>query len=239
MKTRAIVLKSFHYGEDSLIIDMFTEDSGRMSFISRMGKSKKAKVKKQLFSPLSLLEIECDVRQKAQLHRLKDARIAAPFTSIPFDPYKLSISLFLAEFLQYALRGEQKDESLFVYIFNSMRWLDACTRSFANFHIVFLMHLSRFLGFYPNLSGKRYGDYFDLRGACFCSLRPSHPYYLLPKDASVMELLMRLNYQTMHLFAMNRAERNHCIEVIIAYYKLHLPDFPDMKSLDVLGQLFS
>ena len=98
-KTQAIVLHSLKYGETRLIVDMFTRSQGRQSFIVSIPKSVKGKIKKQLFQPLTLLEIEYDLRPKLQLQKLSDVRLASPFSSIPFDPNKLSISLFIAEFL--------------------------------------------------------------------------------------------------------------------------------------------
>ena len=177
-KTQAIVLHSLKYGETRLIVDMFTRSQGRQSFIVSIPKSVKGKIKKQLFQPLTLLEIEYDLRPKLQLQKLSDVRLASPFSSIPFDPNKLSISLFIAEFLYYALRSEQRNEPLFDYIVNSIQWLDAQTNRFANFHLVFLMRLSRFLGFYPNLDHYQAGDYFDLRESVFDA-------YGLPYDAPV------------------------------------------------------
>ena len=124
-KTQAIVLHSLKYGETRLIVDMFTRSQGRQSFIVSIPKSVKGKIKKQLFQPLTLLEIESDLRPKLQLQKLSDVRLASPFSSIPFDPNKLSISLFIAEFLYYALRSEQHNEPLFDYIVNSIQWLDS------------------------------------------------------------------------------------------------------------------
>ena len=51
--------------------------------------------------------------------------------------------------------------------------------------------------------------------------------------------LFRLEYKTMHLYTMSRMERNRCVEVILEYYKLHLPGFPEMKSFAVLQELFA
>ena len=50
--------------------------------------------------------------------------------------------------------------------------------------------------------------------------------------------LLRMNYDTIHLFAMSRGERNRCLAIINDYYRLHLPDFPILKILDVLRELF-
>ena len=237
-KTQAIVLHSIKYGETRLIVDMFTRSHGRLSFIVNIPKSAKAKVKKQLFQPLTLLEIEADIRQKVQLLKLKDMRLAVPFLSIPFHPHKLAISLFMAEFLYYALRSEQRNELLYDYLENSFLWLDGQDGHFANFHLVFLMRLSRFLGFYPNLDDYVAGDYFDLRESVFLSLPPVHHDFLYPEEAGKVQLMMRMDYPTMHLFRLSHQERNRLLEVSLTYYRLHLPDFPEMKSVSVLQELY-
>ena len=237
-KTQAIVLHSLKYGETRLIVDMFTRSQGRQSFIVSIPKSVKGKIKKQLFQPLTLLEIESDLRPKLQLQKLSDVRLASPFSSIPFDPNKLSISLFIAEFLYYALRSEQHNEPMFDYIVNSIQWLDAQTDRFANFHLVFLMRLSRFLGFYPNLDHYQTGDYFDLRESVFLSTPPVHRDFLHPQEAEKIQLMMRMDFPTMHLFRMSHQERNRLLEVSLIYYRLHLPDFPELKSVSILQELY-
>lgn len=142
-------------------------------------------------------------------------------------------------FLYRAVREEAENRPLFAYLQHSIIWLDECRDSFANFHLVFLMRLSRFLGLYPNLEDYENGDYFDLLNACFTPLRPQlHSFYILPAEASRLTMLMRMNYETMHLFAMNRAERTRCLTIMNEYYRLHLPDFPVLKSLEVLKELF-
>ena len=238
-KTQAIVLHSLKYGETRLIVDMFTRSHGRLSFIVSLPKSPKSKVKTLYFQPLTMLEIEADIRPKVQLQKLKDVRLATPFATIPFEPNKLSISLFVAEFLYYALRGEQQNTLLFVYVANSIEWLDGQKNNFANFHLVFLMRMSRFLGFYPNLDDYAAGNYFDLRESVFCVSPPVHHDFLFPHEASKMQLMMRMDYPTMHLYQMSHQERNRLLEVAMTYYRLHLPDFPEMKSVGVLQELYS
>lgn len=239
IKTEALVLRSFKYGESKMVVDTFTFEGGRLSFIVPMPKSNKGKMKKQLFQPLSLLAITADVRQKMSLHKMCDAAIAVPYVTIPFDPYKLSISFFLAEFLCHALKGEQRNEPLFLYIKDGLRWLDGCRGyGFANFHLVFLMRLSRFLGFYPNLDDYDEGDFFDLRTGCFTGSMPLHSDVLAPSEASKLGLMMRMDYQTMHLFRMSRAERNRLLAVAVRYYSIHIPGFPELKSLSVLRDMF-
>lgn len=236
-KTEAIVLHSFKYGEARMIVDVFTRLDGRVSFIVPLPKTQKGRMKKQLFQPLTLLETEYDLRPSVQLQKLHDVRLLTPSVSIPFDASKLSIALFLAEFLYHALRSEQRNEPLFDYVRSSVEWLDGCSDHFANFHLVFLMRMSRFLGFYPNLSDYEPGDYFDLRTGVFCQHPPVHSDFLQSDEAGKIRLMMRMRYENMHLFVMSRQERNRCIEVMMNYYRIHLPDFPELKSLAVLREV--
>lgn len=232
------MLHSFKYGESKIIVDLLTEWCGRTSCIATLSKSNKGKLKKQYFQPLTLLEVVTVTKPHVQLAQLKEARVNIPFVSIPFHPYKLSIALFTAEFLRLATKNEQTDPLIFNYAINSIEWLDRCTGSVANFHLVFMMRLSRFLGFYPNMENHRQGDWFDLRAGCFCGQPPLHSDVVPPTEADNIQLLLRMNFSTMHLFRMDRKERNRMAETILHYYRLHLPDFSEMKSFAVLKELF-
>ena len=205
-KTKGIVLHTLKYNDTSIIVDMYTELSGRTSFLVPVPRSRKAAVKSVLFQPLSFIEFEADYRPNATLYRVKEAKSFYPFTSIPYDPYKSSMALFLAEFLYRAIREEAENRPLFAYLQHSVIWLDECREGFAN---------------------------------CFTSTRPQlHSSYINPEEAGRLRQLMRMNYETMHLFGMSRAERTRCLTIMNDYYRLHLPDFPALKSLDVLKELF-
>jgi DNA repair protein RecO (recombination protein O) len=60
----------------------------------------------------------------------------------------------------------------------------------------------------------------------------------MPQEASRIHLLMRMDYATMHLFRLSRADRNRILEILIQYYRLHIPQFPELRSLPVLQELF-
>lgn len=238
-KTVGIVLHSLKYNDTSNIVDIYTRHAGRASFLVKVPRSRRAAVQSVLFRPLSLVEFEADYRSASGIFPVKEAGSWYPFRTLPYDPYKSAIALFLAEFLYRALREEAENVPLFAYLEHSVRWLDACDKGFSNFHLVFLMRLSRFLGLYPNTEGYGEGYFFDMLNACFVPVQPAHGAYLPPEEAVHINLLMRMNYDTMHLFAMSRTERNRCLTVINDYYRLHLPDFPVLKSLDVLKEVFS
>ncbi len=237
-RTHAVVLRSVKYGDQGLVVDMLTRQYGRLSFMVRLSRSPRGKMRRQFFLPLSMVEVDFDYRMRQGLQRLNDIRLWHPLPDLQTNPYKLSISMFLAEFLCHATRLESDNQNLFDFVDISLEWLDGVEERFANFHLVFMIRMSRFIGFFPNTEHAEDGGYFDLLNACFTKTLPDHGHFLMPAEASKISLLMRLSYKTMHLCAMSRAERNRCTEVILDYYRLHVPDFPQLKSLDVLRQLF-
>jgi len=237
--TEGIVLRTVKYKETALLVDAYTEDLGRVTFHVALPRSKKAALRASLFQPLTLVEWVADIRPASSVFKVTEAKLAYPFASIPFDPCKSAIVLFLAEFLYRVIRDESANLALFSYLKYSLCWLDACESAFANFHLVFLMRFSRFLGLYPNLDDYSPGAYFDLLNGCFTSSCPlHHTFYLGQEESSRLLTLMRMNYDTMHLFAMNRQERARCLMVLNEFYRLHVPNFPVLKSLDVLKELF-
>lgn len=238
VKTEAIVLRSVKYGDASLIVDMLTKEQGRVSFIVRIPKTQKGKMKKQLFQPMTILSIVFNYRQKVSLQHLRDISIAQPYTSIPMDPRKIGVAMFLAEFLTYATRDEQDNEPLFMYIKSSLRWLDEANDGFANFHLIFMMRLSRFIGFWPNLDNYREGCLFDLREGRFTSLTPLHHDFLQPDEARLLLTLMDMDYSSMSHLRINRTQRNRITDIIITYYRLHIAGMPEIRCLDVLKELF-
>ena len=237
--TRAIVLRTIKYKDTSLIADVYTDVRGRCQLSLRIPKTGRGKVPVVLFQPLALLELEIDVRPHTNIYKVTEAKTLLPFSDIPFNPYKQAIVMFLSEFLTRALREEEQNQSLFEYLYYSISFLDGSSAGFSNFHVVFLLRLSRFLGIYPNFENYHAGDYFDLQNATFVGLRPlTHTHYLAPEEAVYIPQLSRINFETMHLFRFSRTERNRMLTVLNEFYRLHLPDFPELKSLQVLRELF-
>lgn len=175
VNTRAIVLNTLKYGESQVIADLLTEEYGRLSFIISVTRSRRSVRKTPMLQPLTILSVCFDHRPQRRLGRIKEATVAFPAVSIPFDARKLSIALFIAEFTSYATRSEQRDDSLYAFVENSIRWLDACQGDFANFHIVYMLHLTRFVGFFPNLYDAQDDACLICAAAVLSTTRPLTP----------------------------------------------------------------
>jgi DNA repair protein RecO (recombination protein O) len=245
---RGIVLRTVKYGDTSIIVDLFTESHGRMSFMASTSRAKRSVRNVSFWQPLSMVEFSAELLPNGgKLPRPSDVRTYYNYMDLPFSPVKSTLALFLSEFLSAALREEKENAPLFRYIESSLQWLDLAEApaSVANFHLAFLMHLSRFIGIYPNLdinsqlSTVNCQLYFDLLAGTYCDHRPSHPHFLQGQEAQNLPTLFRMNYPTMHLFRLSRRERQRILQVLNTYYRLHVPQFPELKSLEVLQEFYS
>lgn len=237
--TKAIVLHTTKYGETKLFVDLFTKEFGRMSMVTSISNKGRSRGNINLFQLFNIIEVELDMKPAVSMQKIKSARISYPTVSIPFDPYKISISLFLSEFLYYALRNEQRSTILYEYIEKSIIWLDSREKGFSNFHLIFMLKLSKFIGIWPNTEDFHAGCFFNLREGCFTSIIPSHSDYLKEDETNAFRVMVRLNYSTMHLLKLTRIERNRCANVIMKYYRLHIPNFPELKSFSIMQELFA
>lgn len=236
--TKAIVLRSVRFSESKFIVDMITSLHGRLSFVVSIGKGGGKGNKRSLFEPLTIVEISFDYKPSKELQTLRGIRLFVAFKTISGNIYKCSIALFVSEFLCCATKLEPNNSLLYNYIEWSIMWLDNSGTSYANFHLVFAIGLTRLLGFYPNLDNFCVGSYFNLQSACFEKSVPPHNNYLNAWQSQVMYNIMRAKYNSMHLFKLSKDERNECIDIIMQYYKIHIPSFPQIKSLTILRELF-
>lgn len=238
-KIRGIVLRTVKYGDNGLIVDMFTLQYGRRSFATKVAKGRRTASNASLWNPLAMVEFDADIRPNGKLPVPKDVRLYHNNLHTLLSPVKSTLALFLAEFLTHALKSETENDALYSYLEVSLQWLNNAEKDYTNFHLVFLMRLTRFLGIFPNLDSASPLDFFDMESGCYCKARPYHPNYLNSADAIRIPMLFRMNYDTMHLFRMSRTERWSILTTLNTYYRLHIPGFPELKSLDVLHEVFS
>lgn len=236
--TRGIVLHSIPYKDTSAIIYMYTEAFGRASYMVSRRRSKKSPLVKSLFIPLSVLDLEVEHLNKREIHRIKEARVCLPLQEILCDPIKNVLALFLSEFLFRVVKETEPDPRLFCFLYDSIQVLECADKGVANFHLVFLLRLLRYLGIFPNIENRRAGYYFDMLNSVFTVDQPAHPHFLGEEDTEVFARLLKMSYENMSLYVFSRQERVRIIQKILEYYHLHLPDFAEIKSLAVLQSLF-
>ena len=123
-RTIGVVLHQIRYNDESVIVNIYTQLHGNLGFLVKMPKQKRSNVKTLLLRPLNILEVDFDYRPNPTLQRISDMKLYTSYDSLPYDHIKGTLSLFLSEFLYHALRHETENPSLFLYLCNSLQWLD-------------------------------------------------------------------------------------------------------------------
>ena len=236
--TLAIVLNTVKCSDKTVIIHLFTKESGKGSYIIKGVYGKKSALRLSMLQPLSIIEVETSNQKSRDIQYIKEGKTVFVFEDICFNPAKTAISLFIAEVLLRSLRETEKDEQLFDFLHKSIALLDNCKAGTANFHLIFLLEFSRYLGFYPNTEDMNEGYYFDLQNGSFVARQPLHQHYLSPKWAEIISGLTKMNYENLHQYAVSREQRAEILRWLLDYYRLHVSDFGKLKSLDVLQILF-
>ena len=232
ISSSAIVLSKLKYRDNDIIIKLFVRELGLTSFIVRGGSKKN---KTNYFQQLSLLEIEFDFNSKKNLHYFKDFEGKYNLKTIHTDFKKMGVIIFLSEVLSKILIHQQKDYHLYDFIEDAIKYYDKDVFSSA-FHIVFLINLSKFLGFYPDMKNNDY-QYFDLQHGFYTNTKDSD-YIIYDDDLKCFNKILGINFDDLNRLTFTLVQRKKLLDNIILYYRLHIENFVSVKSLEVLRKLF-
>lgn len=237
VSTPAIVFSAIKFSEADLIVSCYTESDGIKSYLLRgILKSKKTGLKTSYFQPLTQLEIVASHKNKGTLEYIKEAKIAVPYLSLHTNIVKSSIVLFLAEMLKNCIQEEESNPYLFSYISNSFNWLDT-NEGVANFHLLFLLRLSNFLGFYPDASAMEY-NFFNIMEGNFQEIKTSE-YCLEGDTVENLKLFFNVEYDDLQAIKLGKVSRANLLELLLTYYSLHIQGYQRPKSLAVVNQIFT
>ena len=235
--TNAIVISAIKYAEADLIVKCFTQRAGLKTYMLRgVLKSRKGKFKTSLFQPLTQLELVANHKDKGGLEYLQDAKILTHYQTLHTEVVKSAMVMFISEMLKNTIQEEEENEELYHYLENTINWLDS-NSDIANFHLLFLLKLTRYLGFYPDDSEKEL-KYFNLLDGVFQSLK-TNTYCV---DGAVLEnlkILLGTNFETINQVKLTKNHRAELLGLLLNYYQLHIESFKKPKSLNVLHEIFN
>lgn len=236
-KTRGIVLKTTDYGESSVIVQVFTEKLGLQSYIINGVKKPKAKISRNMLQPLHLLDMVVYHKAAGNVQRIAELKTSPVLLSIPYDVIKSSMAMFLNEVLYKSIRQQTADENLFDFAFSAIEWLDHQTEGLANFHLLFLIQLTRYLGFYPDRYQANDADYFDLKNGVFVKYKPDSFSYLSPPHTQNFSRLLQCNFESLPALKLTNDERRYLIAKLLEYYALHIESFGNIHSHEILEEV--
>lgn len=237
VNTKAIVLSSLKYGDTSLIVKAFTASDGLKSYLLKgVLASKKGKLKTAYFQPLTQLEIVAYHKNKGTLESIREAKINYAYQTLHTDIAKNAMTLFLSEMLVNSIHEEERNSGLFQFLEASLQYLDAHGQ-ISNFHIYFLIRLTKYLGFFPDSNNKN-ASCFDLREGEFTDTPSLNP-ILTGENLGFFKTFLGINFDGINNVKMSKNHRQELLQSLVMYYELHLQGFRKPRSLAVLNEVFS
>jgi DNA repair protein RecO (recombination protein O) len=218
-KTHGIVFRLTKYGETSVIVNIFTGQFGLQSYIVNGVRSRNSRGKIALYQPLTLLDLVVYHKENAGILRIKEARLLHPYRNISTNVHKTTIALFIDEILNKTVKEQSQTENLCEFIIDALIQLDASERP-ENFHLIFLIHLSRHLGFQP-------GNVIEVLGDRL----------LDHSDEVAMQQLMRAGFSTP--ITLTNQQRRNLLDALIHFYARHIESFGQVRSVAVLREILN
>jgi DNA repair protein RecO (recombination protein O) len=237
VKTEAILLHHVRYSDNSLIAQFYSREYGRLSVMVKGISSKKRSSRFSYFQPLNIFNIEIYRYEKREISNLKELSLSFVPKNISGDIHRSSIALFISELLYCVIREEDVNRRLYDFIESSVITLDEMTTGISNFHIWFLVAFTAYTGIGPTatLPGE---CYFDMVSGQFTQLAPPHTDYLEPHDAALLNQFLQMPADRLPEMRLTGEERAGLIDGILKYYRIHLPGIRQMRSLQVLKEIF-
>lgn len=236
-RTKAILLHHVRYSDSSLIAHFYTQEYGRLSVMVKGISSKRGSARFNYFQPLNIFNTELYYYENRELHNLKEMSLAYVPQRIYGDIHRTTVAMFISELLHNVIREQDVNKMLFDFIESSVISLDEMTAGISNFHLWFLVAFTDYAGIGPSHTEIE-NCFFDMLTGQFTQLRPMHPDFLDPESAASLNLLLHMPATEVASLRLSGEERTDLLTHLLKYYSLHLPGIRQMKSLQVLKDVF-
>jgi len=236
-KIEGIVLQKIKYTDNSIIVNLYTKEYGRITCIVKGIHNKKTKSSPAYFTPLNILNADINYFANKDIHLIKEISLCNDLENIRENYQKVSICLFLSELLNKVIKYSANDSKLFEYIKIMLVKLNSETLPVANFHIFFLIELTHYLGFYPFNNYDKNNCYFDLLNATFINTNLNIQ-TANKENSFLFSKFLEVKSQEYWSVQLNSAQRKNLLNTIISYYVLHTGINLKINSIDVLTEVF-
>ena len=235
--TNAIVLSRLKFRDNDLIVKCYTDEKGVVSFILRgVFKNSKSTTKVAYYQLLSQLQLIIDFKESRSLQTVKETKLSIIYSSLHSNVLKGSIVMFLSEVLASSLQEEEQNEQLFSYLETALLWLDE-QDDYSNFHLLFLLNLTKYLGFYPDTNDIDY-PFFNLKEGRF-EMDAYDKYCISGENLTLLKTLLGTTFDALSEIKINSKQRQTFLNTMLLYFELHLGSFKTPKSLSIFNQVFN
>ena len=228
IETPAIVLKTFPYGETSLISRCFTKEKGKVSFIIKGARSKKNLVA-PYFQPLSFIQVIYNENEKRELQIVSKVHFIKIWLKISQSLKKMTLLQSILEITDFSLEINDPHPNLFESLIEVTEFYESDS---INSNLAFWIYESVILsemGFRIDLED---GD-FDLRGHNSLKIKDEEG------CRYILQNLINKNYEKISFKNISSREKK-----LISYYLYnqlcyHIEGFDRIKSFKIAKKILN
>jgi DNA repair protein RecO (recombination protein O) len=120
---------------------------------------------------------------------------------------------------------------------DELKWLDHTTE-FTNYPIYWLLELTQYLGFYPLVVDEN-GTYFDLEDGQFVAFAPRNHTSQKSETVDFLRQIIGDSKEEILALSVSKIDRKKLMNLLFDYYRFHIPNFKELKSIEVIESLWS
>jgi len=199
---------------------------------------RKSPGKAVFFQPLSIINLVYYHKGYQTLCKLKEVSSEINFSTIPFDPTKRAIALFIGEVVYRTIREEESNPAMYGFLENSIQLLDVMHSGISNFHLIFLAQLARYLGLFPGNSWSEAVPIFDYKNGLFVISEPIHPVFFDKENSKLIGQILSTPFHEAETLKLNHKMRAQLLNNFLSFYQVHIESVSAIKSLSILSQVF-
>lgn len=240
VKSEGIILRSKKYSETSLILDVYTKDYGLQSLIVSGVRKSKSRSKAGIYQVMNIIDVVFYDNQKETLSRIKEAKVKLQLKALSRNIVKSSIGMLMTEIFRNAIQEKETNQELYSFLRKWYEFLDITTDGVGNISIKYMLSLCEQLGFQPISNfEENVRPFFDTLEAQFVADDATNKYCISGDLSHILFLFLQTPRNQIQDISLDRQSRSDLLDKLIQYYQLHLENFRDLKSIDILRQVLS
>lgn len=181
---------------------------------------------------MAMSELSYFGRKESDLLQLTAAEPAFP-TDFQFDPIKGTIAFFMAEVIRKVVQLNEKDPALFRFLEDAVHNLNDSNQS-QLIPVLFMIDLAEWLGVQPYIENEAH-PHFNLDEGRFEGV-VRNQYTIVSGEIAA---LIKAHILGKELKPTSKAQRIEALEVMITYFRIHLPNFERIEAYEIVKEVLA
>ncbi len=244
ISTDGVVLKSFPFGDTSLISRFYTKDFGKVTLIAK-GARKTKNPTGSILEPMNILNLTYYAKENREMNILKESSLQKNFTKIRNDIVSLTSGLAMVEMLAKTSDNHDPSPILFRLISRTLSMFEESKISSKLLMLFYQYQLSLRLGYKPHLNtcsickSQLEKPTLNIKTGELCCSKcvSSNRISINPKAISFLKQLSSTHIEKLAELPSIKSVQKQASQFLTEFMRIHIEGMQNIKSLAILNQL--